>query len=308
MYLIYGEELFLINKEIKKILKQNNSLKPIYFDFESSIYDVANEINTFSIFDDQKIIVCKNFSLLSKGNAEIEKEFINSISNKNDNCVLIFTFTESKPKTLTPLFKYLLENSKFKEVKKYTETQLIPVIRQIIESKNGIISNMNCILLSTKLPNDLTVIVREIEKLLLENKEITKEMILTSIPKYNSDNIFAFINSFQDKDASGLFKSYYEKIEEGETITNLISQLSNNLILCSNVHSYKSLKTKINEISEKMNIHIYRVKKADELLINLGIERIKNLIQILSNLDINIKRGLIDEIIGFEKLLLEIIR
>lgn len=308
MYLIYGEELFLVEKEIKKILKQNSGSKPIYFDFESSIYDVVNEINTFSIFDSGKVIILKNLSLLTKTNSEIEKEFINSIKNKNNNCILVFTLSEPKPKNLTPLFEYLLEKSEITEVKKYTKDQLIGVIRKIIESKSGVISNINCILLSTKLPNDLNLIIGEIDKLLLENNEITKEMILKSIPKYNSDNIFEFINSFQEKDTLSLFRSYREKIENGEVIINLISQLSNALILCTTIYSYKSCNFKIEEISEKMKIHIFRVKKSNDLLNSFGIKRVEELIQMLADLDQNIKSGFVQEEIGFEKLLLEIIR
>ncbi len=308
MYFIYGEELFLIEKEIKKIIKKNNCENPIYFNDESSIYDVMNEINTFSIFDDKKLIILKNFYLLNKSDPINERQLIKSINNKNNNCILIFTFSENKPKTPNILFKYLLDTAETVVVKKYTHEQLIPIMRQIVESKGGTISNINSILLSTKLPNDLKVVIREIDKLLVEDNEITKEMILTSVPKYNTNNIFGFINALQEKDVSGLFRNYYEKIEGGELITNLISQISNTLILCSTIHSYKTLKIKLDDIAKETGIHAFRIKKSNELLSNFGFERIKKLIQMLSDLDKNIKIGMVNEIIGFEKLLLEIVR
>ena len=308
MYFIYGEELFLIDKQIKKILKKNNDAKSIFYDANSTIYEAINEINTFSIFDDKKVIIFKDFYLLSKSTATHDQEMINSIKNKNENIILIFSFSEVKPKSPTPLFKYLLKETQAIEVKKYTQLQLAGVIREIITSKGGSIANIDSILLSTKLPNDLNIIIREIDKLLLEDKQITKEMIYTSISKYNSNNIFEFINSFQDNDVVGLFRSYKERIENGEVIINLISQLSNALILCSTIQSYKSLRKRVEEISEEMKIHIFRVKKADELLRNLGFKRIKILIEMLSELDYKIKSGEINEVIGFEKLLLEIIR
>ncbi|MGL6124907.1 MAG: DNA polymerase III subunit delta [Metamycoplasmataceae bacterium] len=308
MYFIYGEELFLINKQIKKILKENMGIKPIFFDTESSVYDVVNEINTFSIFEDKKIIVLKDFNLLAKSNTAYDQEIINSIKNKNSNCVLIFSYSEAKPKTPSVLFKFLLDNAKVIEIKKYTNAELSGIIQDIVKSKGGIISNINAILLSVKLPNDLNLIIKEIDKLLLENKEITKEMIKTSIAKYNSNNIFEFINCFQESDASGLFRAYKERIDNGDTIINLISQLANALILCSNIYSYKSINMRIEEIAEEMNIHIFRVKKGNEFLNTMGIKRIKNIIQMLTNLDTDIKKGRVGEVIGFEKLLLEIIR
>ncbi|MGL5617671.1 MAG: DNA polymerase III subunit delta [Metamycoplasmataceae bacterium] len=308
MYFIYGEELFLIDKEIKKILKENGTEKPIFFDAESSIYDVLNEINTFSIFDDKKVIVLKDFSLLTKSNIAYDKEIINSINNKNKNCILIFTFSNVKPKSLSTLFQYLLDNATIKEVKKYSNTELSGVIQEIVKSKGGNILNINAILLSIKLPNDLNLIIREIDKLLLENKEITKDMIKNSIAKYHSNNIFEFINSLQESDASGLFRAYKERVDNGDSIVNLVSQLSNALILCSNIYSYKVGNMRIEEIADQLKIHIFRVKKADELLKTMGIEKIKKIIQMLSDLDSNIKSGKIDEVIGFEKLLLEIIR
>ncbi len=308
MYFIYGEEQFLIDKKIKNILKENNGVNPIFFDAETSIYDAINEINIFSIFDDQKIIIFKDFYLLNKSHLSDDQEIINSIKNRNNNCLIVFTYSYSMPKIKTSLFKYLLDNSKVIEIKKYNGSELIAVIKEIIESKGGKISNINSILLSTKLPNDLNLIIREIDKLLLEEKEITKEMILTSISKYSSNNIFEFINSFQERDTSGIFRSYKEKIDNGESIINLISQLSNALILCSDIYSYKATNLRLDEIAIETKIHIFRIKKADKLLINLGFKKVKKLLHMMSDLDTNIKTGMIDEVIGFEKLLLEIIR
>ncbi|MDK2819952.1 MAG: DNA polymerase III subunit delta [Mycoplasmataceae bacterium] len=308
MYFIYGEELFLIKKEIKKICNENSDVIPIVFHSDCSIYDFINEINTFSIFQDKKIVILNDFYLLNKSNTQDEKEVINSINNKNENCILIFVYSEASPKIKTPLFKFLQDKANKIEIKKYTNSELVHVIRKIVESKGGVISNMNCILLSTKLPNDLNLIIQEIDKLLLEENEISKNMILTSVSKYSSDNIFEFINSFNDKDASGLFRGYKEKINNGESITNLMSQLSNALILCTTINSYIKSRVRLEEIAVETKIHIFRIKKANELLKSYGIDKISNLIEMLSELDNDIKSGTINEVIGFEKLLLEIIR
>jgi DNA polymerase-3 subunit delta len=308
MYFIYGEELFLIDKQIKKIIKQNADAKSIFFDANSTIYEAINEINTFSIFDHKKILIFKDFYLLTKSNAAHDNEIINSIKNMNENIILIFTYSDAKPKAQTPLFKYLLKEMQAIEVKKYTQMQLATIIREIVISKSGSISNINSILLSTKLPNDLNLIIREIDKLLMEDKEITKEMIYDSVSKYNSNNIFEFINSFQEGDVSGLFRSYKERVDNGESIINLMSQLSNSLILCSTIHSYKASRMRIEEIAEEMKIHIFRIKKANTLLKTLTFKRVEILIEMLSELDTKIKSGEINEVIGFEKLLLEIVR
>lgn len=308
MYFIYGDELFLIKKEIKKICNENDDVVPIVFHSDCSIFDFINEINTFSIFQDKKIIILNDFYLLNKSNSQDEKEVINSINNKNKDCILIFVYSESTPRTKTPFFQFLENKASKIEIKKYSSSEIVHVIRKIVESKGGVISNINCILLSTKLPNDLNLIIKEVDKLLLEENEISKEMILTSVSKYSSDNVFEFINSFNDKDASGLFRSYKEKINNGETITNLMGQLSNALILCTTINSYTKSRIRIEEIAEETKIHIFRIKKANELLKSYGMSKITNLIKMLSNLDNDIKSGKIDEIIGFEKLLLEIIR
>ena len=87
-----------------------------------------------------------------------------------------------------------------------------------------------------------------------------------------------------------------------------MGQLSNALILCTTINSYTKSRIRIEEIAEETKIHIFRIKKANELLKSYGMSKITNLIKMLSNLDNDIKSGKIDEIIGFEKLLLEIIR
>ncbi|MGL4343257.1 MAG: DNA polymerase III subunit delta [Metamycoplasmataceae bacterium] len=309
MFFIYGNEYFYIKKEINKIFKQNNGFKIIKFDEEDSYSEICETILNYSIFEPNKIIVIDNFFLLKKEQKEKAEAFIKILKNETSNQIIIFTiYNETKIELKTSFAKFLIKNAKVIEVKKNEDKNLPYIIEDIVKSKGGIISKINAIYLSTKMPNDLMLIINEIDKLIHNHNEITKENIDESISKYQSKNVFEFINALNEKDTYLVFKSYYEKYNNGEPIANFISQVANLLLLSSLIYSYKKNKKSLDEISKDLNIHKFRIENGNKLLTKLGIENIHNLINKLANLDSDIKSGIIDDKIGFEFLLLQYLK
>ena len=82
----------------RKIDDIKNSIKTefdeIYYDLEEdSLYNVVDELNTFSLFDNIKFIVCKSAEKLFQFKANAIKELINQLKDESSNNYLIFITT-----------------------------------------------------------------------------------------------------------------------------------------------------------------------------------------------------------------------
>ncbi|MCP4337229.1 MAG: DNA polymerase III subunit delta [Mycoplasma sp.] len=305
MYFIYGTEDYLISNEEKRIVNKIGQ-KPIIFDELSSINEILQEIMTVNLFANKKLIIIRNGDLFS--NDEDSKKVVKLLEKGLDGITLVFILNEEKPKVKNPLISYLMSNSNTKQIQNIKSKDIIKIIQNMFEDKNVKITTKALILLSKKLPNNLMIINNEINKLILRNKEIDIKDIEESISDYTSDDFFAFTNAILNKDKEAIFSSYNERIIEGDDPQLLIGQISSILLLINKLIKYLEENLSLKEISEKTKIHIFRLKKANELLQKIPEKDIKQLIKKLSDLDVDIKKGNIDSKIGLEKFLLDFIK
>jgi len=97
IYLIYGDEEFLIDKEIKNIInKFNSSMENVarYNLDESNVREAIEDACTISMFETNKIVICEKCNFLTGENKkEINHDvdsLIKYINNPFSDSVLIF--------------------------------------------------------------------------------------------------------------------------------------------------------------------------------------------------------------------------
>ena len=304
MKYFYGPETYLINREIKKIIK-SKEFEVITHDELSKLDDIIMEITTHSLFNDEKLIILRNISAFAK--KDEGKEIVSTISKNIEGVLLIFVWNnENIPKG--PLSDYLKNNSEVKEFKHLSKSDVPGTIIDIVKSKGGTISNGAAIALANKIPSDLRIIIAEIEKLLNENYEITQKMVDYSISDYSIIDTFAFSNAVASLDTSEIMYTYKKKIDGGEEPLTLIAQMASVFTLANMVHSYKELGSTLKEIASETGVHIFRIKKANELLNKLTTISIQELITKLTKLETDIKTGVIDPQIGLMNFLVNLIK
>lgn len=308
MYFIYGEEQYLIDRKIQEIISKAPNSKVLFLDKNVSLNDAINEISTISIFESRKVVIFKNLHLLTKSQPKEIKSLISSLKSIPSSNEIVFVLEQNIPKGINPLINFLNENSKQIECNKLKEKELNLFAKEYIKARGGSISEVNLFYFLSKVPNKLIIVINELEKLLLIDPTITKENIDKSVPKYETINAFDFINSFSEQNTDLIFKYYYDSINSGESIGNLINQISSTLDLTNSIHSYKMLGKSNAQIAEELGKHIFVIQKNEKLLTLVGYSKIKQYIKDLSTLDTNIKTGKINEKIGFELFLLNLIK
>lgn len=313
MFILYGEEIFNIENTIKKIEEKYNNYQKkeiIYFD---NLNEIIDEIDSENLFFSNKLIVIKKFPYFTK-KIDIENKknidaFLKSLE-RNTNDLLIFVVDEidNLEKLNNNIFTSFLKQNKSVEWKwcqKISLSQIPNEIIKIVKENNGQISFEDAILLQNKLPNDMKIIFYEVQKLLFENKHISKEQINTSISNYYNEDIYSFSNAFNSKNFFNIWSKYLEKINFNIEISNLISQINNLFVISSKIYFFLLDKKNFEYISKELKINIFRIKKIYQILEIYGIIKIKAIIIFLADLDYEIKIGKIKPEIGFEQFLIK---
>ena len=305
MKFIYGEEQYLIQRELKTYSK-TQEVEPLVFDEEDKTENIISEISTISMFQSKKYIVLKNIVALSK-NPEA-KELVRALKTIDDTISIVVISESSKLTKTNDLIKFLLSNATVTQIKKISDNKVVDTIRDIVKSKGGEISNGTILLLSRKLPNNLRIIITEIDKLLLESNVITSEMVEISIGKYLIDDNYALSNAMVALDKHAIILAYNKLLNKGEEPTKIIGQMASTLNLAVLVSAYMEQGKTAQQTADQSKIHIFRIKKAIDMINQGSIKNIKHIVVRLAELDKNIKSGKIDKDLGLDRFILELIK
>ena len=253
LYFIETDIYEILNIKVNEIIKKNkldiNNLT-CYDMEEVNVADAIIDLDTYSLFNEQKIVLCKNSNFLSSGKMEIDHN-INLLekylNNPNPNNILIISAskTDSK-KNIVKLVKEKCEIidsniDLFDYIKNYTKGFKInsDVIRYLIIN--------TC--------EDITHITNELDKLMAlkdNEKEITKEDIDMIVIKRIDNNIFDLIDAIISKNKEQSLKIYQEMTNYGEDIFKIFVSLSNQIRLIYQVKVLKNLTN--DEIKEQLNL------------------------------------------------------
>ena len=307
IYVFLGNEINLLKRRIDVLKHELNINNIIEYDFDdSNIIDILNEANYVDLFNEKKLIIVSNFSFKKVKDA-FEKELLRYIDNMNDNVIILKCIDESldERKNIT---KKLREKCKVEEIKKMDYKELHEYITNMFVSNNKKITynQVKEILNRCEYNDDLAI--NETEKLLLYKigeDVITDDDIDKVVSKSSEKEIFTLSDAVMKKNLKQIFNSYNILIRSGIEPVVLIDNLARQFrtlyqvkILC------KTMDEK--EISRKLGLNPYVVKKAHENVNNYEEEELINNLYELSNLDIDIKVKGLDKYKVLENFFLKI--
>lgn len=307
IYVFLGNEINLLKRRIDGLKHELNINNIIEYDFDdSNIIDILNEANYVDLFNEKKLIIVSNFSFKKVKDA-YEKELLRYIDNMNDNVIILKCIDESldERKNIT---KKLREKCKVEEIKKMDYQELHEYITNMFVSNNKKITynQVKEILNRCEYNDDLAI--NETEKLLLYKlgeDVITDDDIDKVVSKSSEKEIFTLSDAVMKKNLKQIFNSYNILIRSGIEPVVLIDNLARQFrtlyqvkILC------KTMDEK--EISRKLGLNPYVVKKAHENVNNYEEEELINNLYELSNLDIDIKVKGLDKYKVLENFFLKI--
>ena len=306
IYLIYGDEDYFIDKEIKKIKEKYKDYDLINYDMlETNISSAIEDASMISLFSSNKLIICNNCIFLTGSKCDIDHDIDSLLKYMkiNSDCILVLVVNSE---SLDNRKKIVKELNKCNVIKclKLKDYELNNFIKNYCKDNGYTIDNNALNLFLNKLTDNLYILSSELDKLFIykNNKNITKSDIELVTSKVINTNIFDLINSIVEKNIDKSLELYDDLLIINEEEIKLIVTLANQFRLIYQVKTmYKSGFSEL-DISKKLEIHPYRIKLANN--INISLDDCLLYLKKLSVLDEDIKSGKIDKKVGFEKFIL----
>lgn len=303
LFLIYGEESFLINKKINEIIDKDNT--KIYDMLETNMSIVIEDLLSYSLFSTSKDILCTNCTFLTSSSEDKESlNLLKEVLNKDIENRLILT-VNSKVDERKKVVKEILRIGtiyQFNILKDYEVVKFIEDEFKRLKYKIDI-STINYF--HDFVGDNLGIIKSEIDKLTLykEDNIINKEDIDSITSRSIEINIFDLIDAVVNKDLDKSLKIYDDFILMNEEEIKLISMLGDQFRLIYQVKTMYQFGYTESDIIKELGVHPYRIKLARQSLITLG--EAKEYLLKLYDLDVEIKTGKKDKRAAFKLFLLD---
>lgn len=305
IYLLYGLEKYLIDKEIKDIMVKNgiDSININSYDLNvETLENIIDDCRMISLFSDKKGIIVYNSNIFTakknsiEQNTNILEEYLNNI---NPDTILIFVIYEDKideRKKIVKSFKDKINIKKFS-----SDANIHNIVKDMF--KDYIISNSTINLLIERVGKNLAILSQEIDKIITyknEDKNISDSDIIMLTNKNFDIDIFALIEAIITKDKSKALDIYYEMLKYNEEPIKIIVMLANQFrIIYQAKEMYKKGYTE-SDIAQNLGIHPYRIKLALNKAREYSSSSLLSYLSKLADLDIGIKTGNINKEIGLE--------
>lgn len=292
-YVIVSTDEVNINENIKKITSKLDDYDLIKYDLkEIELSKVIEDLDTYNLFENKKVIIGNNAYFLSTSKKEkndVEQstnELELYLKNQSDNILILITDKLDGKKNIVKLLK---SNAEIID----SEININTIIKDKL--KDFKMDNYTINYLIEYCGNDNEKIINELDKLMLykfDEKIITKEDIELIVIKSLTDNIFDLINSITKRNKKKSYDIYIDLTRNGTDINMIIAMLeeqyrimyNGRILLNENNNDYK-------KVADIMNIHQYRFQKAIESSYDYSLDDIfKKLIE-LDNIEIKSRTG-----------------
>ncbi|WP_099187366.1 DNA polymerase III subunit delta [Tepidibacter mesophilus] len=318
IYTFYGKERYLIDELIKKFKKSLNSTF-VDFNFstidgnQTSLDEIISSLETIPFMDDRKVVVIKNFELLTNKKKNFtqqdEDEICEYIKNTPDHAILIFAIYSDIDKRK----KFTKELGKYGTVlncNKLDNNELLKWAQKRFKKENVDIDNstLNYFLNnidyqnknSDKTLSDVENEIMKITSFVGQGKKASISDVDELSSKKTENDIFKLIDFIGNKNASEAIKIFNDMIVKGESPLMILSMISRQfkIIMQSKLLNGKGDTEHV--IAKSLGIHPYVIKKAliqSKKFDNTSIIRLQNE---LLEADYSIKSGLKKDILALE--------
>ena len=307
IYLISNESYRLINKEIKKIVKNNNF--ETFNMNKSSIKEILEEAAYFSLDNNKKFLVVSNSDIFGSDKIDdsITDALINYFNNSNPNTVIIFT-TQKPIDSRKKIVKELKSKYKIINTPKMDKKTINSLLTNYVKENDFDIDYQSVNYIVNNCYNNLDIMFNELDKIMLYYNfpcRIKYQDVVAIVGTELDNNNFHFVSAVVEK-----------KLDEALKLLNSLKiyKVDSNVLATLLAREYRLMyyvkkmyqnKISLSEICSNLSLADWQVNK----LYNNGIhysesELLKNLVD-LCNIDMNIKKGIWDKDIALYGFLLD---
>lgn len=321
VYLISSNSVYLVEEEIKKIVKDNpyNS-----FDLNNTeLDDVIEEASYFSLFDEAKYMVVKNANVFMASKrkkkdeddendedkvSKKDEKLLQYLENPNTNTILLFTVygkVDSKKK----ICKLIKDRYTFIEIGEFKPADLVKKVVKILNDDGYKIDNDGAQYIVSNCLNNYDLVINEIEKIKLYYDKPTKlnvDNISNIVSKNIEDNNFKFIDAVMGRNIKDSFKLLddlmIQKVEPIMLLSMFAKEVRNTLIVKKIIRS-TDRKVLMSMLGLKTDFQLDKLARRTS---SYSIDELEHLLLYLCDIDLKIKSGRIGNKLALEMFIMEI--
>lgn len=293
-YLIEGSDYISVNNKISEIIKKNgfSDASISKYDLSEGLLDDALEdLNTYGLFSDKKIVIINNFDKMDPlfNKPEELLKYVENSSSLN----LLFVVSD-KYDDRKKIIKDLKKKMKFIKI----STDPVVFTKSCLEGykvENGVIN-----LLVNNTLGDVTRLYNECNKLKtykINDKYISKDDVEELSFKRLGDSTettFQFSRALAEKDKKSALKLYQELLNYKIEPLSIIGLLASQFRIMYQVKSLEEKNMRNDEIASSLKEKPYRITKTSELTRYYSKREILDLMIKLEDIDLKIKTTSVD--------------
>lgn len=293
-YLIEGSDYISVNNKISEIIKKNgfSDASISKYDLSEGLLDDALEdLNTYGLFSDKKIVIINNFDKMDPlfNKPEELLKYVENSSSLN----LLFVVSD-KYDDRKKIIKDLKKKMKFIKI----STDPVVFTKSCLEGykvENGVIN-----LLVNNTLGDVTRLYNECNKLKtykINDKYISKEDVEELSFKKLGDSTeitFQFSRALAEKDKKSALKLYQELLNYKIEPLSIIGLLASQFRIMYQVKNLEEKNMRNDEIASSLKEKPYRITKTRELTRYYSKREILDLMIKLEDIDLKIKTTSVD--------------
>lgn len=310
IYIIYGNDSYLIDSKINEIINQNKDSDVIKVDGSSknfSYYDVLDSINSVGLFNNKSLVLFKDPPLLKRKVDDKEAEELLAYCKKPiyENTLIFYTYDNDFKKVLKA-FKDISSNADVYDLKVDPKNFYNMCIE--VAKKYTVRLNRSCFDIVYKACNNsLSLFKQNMDILDLYPEKIDEDVVNNLLISSNEENVFNLINALTNKKVSDSI--YYARriLANDSNINGLIALLANQLRFLYQVSYYSDGPYGASDILGCKSP--YRITKALETLRTLKSKDIMSMLDRLAVLDLDSKQNSdIDDTLKLELFIVELLK
>lgn len=306
VYLICGEEEYLKlnykNQFIRAVAGDDTMNLGIYEGKNFDVNEVIDTAETFPFFAERRLIVMEDTGLFKSGGEELA-EYMSEIPDST-----IFLFVEQNVDKRSKMYKAVKANGYICEISRQTEKDLSLWAARIFAKDGKKITNADMSYLIANVVTDMEVLSREIEKLIsydLNKEIISKEDIDAVCVKQLNVRIFDMVDAISVKNQKKTLDCYYELIAEKEPPMRILFMVARQFHLILQAKDLSARGMSKDQIAQTMGVQGFIATKSIRQSRNFSVAELKSALAESVQTEEMIKKGMLDENIGVEMLLIK---
>ena len=294
VYLIFGEEKFLHDEIIEKLidLSVDSSTRDFNFDLfygsETPVDKIVNVARSFPMMAERRLVIVKNIQQLKTNDL---KHLADYVSKPSKSTCLILSLPERKK--AGKWFGVIFNNAISINCRNLYDNEVPGWVANYLKTKKLAMESQAIQLLQAQVGNSLLSLVNELEKIQVNIHPRVKITLadvqsVTSISK--QFNVFELCNAVGEKKFARAIAILNRLLEQGEAPTGMVIQLMRHFINLVKINeSVRKGIRSANELAKTTGLNYYFVNDMMKQAKNYSTEEYRNLFSYLAEADLHLK-------------------